>query len=369
MFEFISRFGYLLVFVFLIIAAFFQTKPFKILQKCIIWILMAIYCVFYAFRNSSVGFDYENYLVVYKYAQYLPLDLFLTKAGYMEPGYLLINKFFAVIGASVPVFQFFLVAFFVVVIYKYLISGSKNPLFTTFALYSLGIFFNYMNQVRSALAATICLIAIDQAKKKKWALSLVLVAGACTIHTSAVVGLILIAISYCRIQMTGKSIIKISVCVGMAWILFDRVLNIALEIFPRYKGYFASDKIDTFIKQGSVSYLVVFMAIMLFAFYFRKKIDLNELAEYDLLLWGVVLGVAFSLLAIKTSMIQRFFTLPLLFSAALLSRTLYSIASSRMRLVYYLTIGSALMGYCYIYLYISENHMGRDGVVPYLFMG
>lgn len=369
MFEFISRFGYLLVFVFLIMAAFFQTKPFKMLQNCIIWILMAVYCVFYALRNSSVGFDYKNYLTIYKYAQHLPLDLFLIKAGYMEPGYLLINKFFAVIGASVPVFQFFLVAFFVVVIYKYLISESKNPLFTTFALYSLGIFFNYMNQVRSALAAVICLIAIDQIKKKKLALSLAIMMGACTIHTSAIVGLILLAISFFRIPITRKNVIKVCVGGGLIWILFDGLLNIALEILPKYKVYFAADKVDIFIKQGSLNYLIVFLAIMLFSLHFRKQVSLSELAEYDLLLWGVVLGVVFSLLAIKISMIQRFFTLPLLLSTALLSRTLYSISSSRRRLVYYLAIGSALMGYCYIYLYISENHMGRDGVVPYLFMG
>ena len=357
-----------MIFILLMIVAFVQNaRKNKQRNLEIIWLLVG-YVFFYSVRNTSVGFDYKEYLRVYDAAGQLPLDDFLRAYGYMEKGYLLYNWCMAFARAAVPIFQLGLVILFVTLLYKYLIIKSENSIFTLFALYGLGIFFNYMNQVRSALAAVICLVAVDLAQRKKWLQSFLILAAACMIHTSAVIGIALVVWTCFGVKISKKNVIFFFGLTLAAWTTFDEILMLMLKIFPRYQGYFAKDKIGIFIKRGSINYLIVFGAIFVLSLYCRRYIKKQDLGYYDVLLWGNALGVAISAFCIKISMMQRFMTLPLILSAALLSEAVHSIPKAKLRMWAYCMTSIALIGYCYIYLYIAENGMGRDGVVPYAFM-
>lgn len=365
---FLKKYGYMIIFVLLIIVAFVQNaRKNKQRNLEIIWLLIG-YVFFYSVRNTSVGFDYKEYLRVYNAAGQLPLDDYLRAYGYMEKGYLLYNWCMASVRASVPIFQLGLVIMFVTLLYKYLIVKSENSIFTIFALYGLGIFFNYMNQARSALAAAICLAAVDLAQRKKWLQSFLILAAACMVHTSAVVGIALVVWIGFGVKISRKNLISLFGLTATAWITFDKTLMLMLKIFPRYQGYFAKDKIEIFIKRGSINYLIVFGAIFALSLYCRRYIKRQNLGSYDVLLWGNILGVVISVLCIKISMMQRFMTLPLILSAALLSEAVHSIPRAKLRMSVYCMTSMALIGYCYIYLYIAESGMGRDGVVPYAFM-
>lgn len=335
-------------------------------------VFLAFYAYIYTKRDVSVGFDYYNYLRVYRFFEAGNIASAFKRASYMEPGYLMLNAFAATLHFSEVQFQAFLAIIFSLLIFKYASHEKDYIMMLIFSLYCIGFFFNTMNQVRSSLAAAMCMVAMTYAWDEHPKRAYLLVLLACTIHTSAVVGFIIVYIIEKNIIPTVKSM---SVCIIGTFIIgvfINQIVMLLLRFFPRYKGYFAEDKADIFIKSGNTTYVVLFLAILIFALLQKKEFsqDTNSIimTKYNSLIWCAVFGMAISILVVSMSMLQRFMT-PFLFSMPLLiSMSLHSIKSSKKRLGWMIIVGIALIGYCFIYLYLSENGMGRDGVVPYAFM-
>ena len=337
---------------------------------------LIIFLMFYAFiytnRGIKVGFDYSNYLKVYRLFETQNIASAFKEASYMESGYLMLNAVAATLHLSEVHFQAFLAIIFSLLIFKYAVHERDHIMMMIFSLYCLGFFFNTMNQVRSALATAICMVAMTYAWDKQTKKAYAAVVLACTIHTSAIVGFIVIYIIHKNIiptiKLTGMCII--GALVTGAYL--NKIVNLLLWLFPRYKGYFAEDKVDIFIKSGNATYVMLFLAILMFALMQKKEFDQNEdsttVVKYNSLIWCATIGMAISILVVAMSMMQRFMSLFLFSMPLLISMALKSIGNAKNRLGWVLIIGTALIGYCFIYLYLSENGMGRDGVVPYTFM-
>lgn len=333
---------------------------------------LVFYTFIYTYRDISVGFDYSNYLKVYQIFEFENIADAFKKTSYMEPGYLILNAIAATLHLSEVQFQAFLAVIFSFLIFKYAIHEKEHIMMLIFSLYCIGFFFNTMNQVRSSLAAAMCMVAMTYAWDRQTKRAYLLVALACTIHTSAVVGFIIIHIIKKNIMPTIKSI---CVCVISALVMgtfLNKIIFFLLRFFPRYKGYFEKDKVDIFIKSGNATYVMLFFAILIFALLQKKEFDLTQsdmtTVKYNSLIWCAVIGMTISILVVSISMIQRFMTLFLFSMPLLISISLKSIKNAKNRLWWVLIIALALVGYCFVYLYLSENGMGRDGVVPYTFL-
>lgn len=333
---------------------------------------LVFYTFIYTYRDISVGFDYSNYLKVYQIFEFENIADAFKKTSYMEPGYLILNVIAATLHLSEVQFQAFLAVIFSFLIFKYAIHEKKHIMMLIFSLYCIGFFFNTMNQVRSSLAAAMCMVAMTYAWDRQTKRAYLLVALACSIHTSAVLGFIIIYIIKKNIVPTIKSI---CVCIISTLVMekfLDKIIFFLLHFFPRYKGYFEEDKVDIFIKSGNPTYVMLFFVILIFALLQKKEFDLKQsditAVKYNSLIWCAVIGMMISILVVSLSMIQRFMTLFLFSMPLLISISLRSIKNVKNRLWWGLIIALALVGYCFVYLYLSENGMGRDGVVPYTFL-
>lgn len=372
--NFIGNYIYLMLFVYLVIGASICKCQKKAKQKYVVSIFFIFYYVLFVFRDYSVGFDYKNYVIVFDYAKKLGLGDLLKRCSYMEPGYLAINKIIAFLFGNIQILQLVLCTIFIYALYcfiKWVGSKGYNELLLVFIFYGLGVFFNCMNQTRSTIGAALYLVAYVYAHEKKWVKALVVSLVACTIHMSAIIGILVIMIEYLKPIFTKQWIFRIFVIDIAAYLVFPVLIDFGLMIFPRYRVYFASDKQEIFIKNGSVMYLLLFTAIFIYA-YSRRKYVIEKGHQiggvYDTFLWINCIGIIVSTLVMKISMMQRFMIIPLFFMPALIVMAVSANRNARSRLLEIMIIVCAIIAFAIIYLYYSENGMGRDGIVPYTFV-
>lgn len=343
--------------------------------KIFLFIFLGIYCFLFSFRAISVGADYSSYVEIYN--MFLnssfsgKIDL-IHSIFYMEKGYLLLNALFATLGLNMVTFQLFLCVVFSFCVYKFLCVEKDSAFVVLFFLYCIGAFFNVMNQTRAAIAVAICLYAITEMWNNKTKKSVILVCVACTIHTSAVIAFVVLFLIKIKKRFTYKNLLFSIVITGAMLVLFNPFLRIILILFPRYSGYFADDKIGTFIKSGNATYLIYFFCVLVFAEIQHRNVimrnDEKLICIYNSLLWMCDLGLVISFLVLKLSMIQRVMTLPLFSSALLITLAIKMEPKVKNRIIYIFFIGICIIAYMGIYLYVSEAGQGRDLVVPYNFL-
>lgn len=348
-----------------------QTKS-KFIQEKSILIFYVFFIFIYACRSQSVGFDYSVYRNVYNLFE--KYGMAAMKSGYsftMEKGYLMINWLFTSMHIDIHVFQALIAIGIVWFINKFIIMEKDSMLLTVFFLYTLGFFFNAMNQIRSLFAAAMCLYAISVALNKKYKKAIVLIMLACTLHVSVIISFVFIFIIWRNIKINAKNVILSSgLCVTVI-VLWNSVLGVFLKLFPKYTIYFSEDKAGEFIKSGNITYLLLFVCIFAFAIYKRPSIieqgNEMKIKRYDTLLWMTIFGMCISIIVLKLSMVQRFIILPLFSSSMLIAMAIKSERNGKNRLIWLIFISCALCAYMYIYLNVAQDGLGRDGVVPYKF--
>lgn len=133
----------------------------------------------------DIGFDYSNYLPIFKNIAELPWQE-LKSAG-VEMGFCYLMKAFTLISPE-PVFLFGVISFFVMIpigitIYRY----STRPGLSFFLLITLQYFALSMNFMRQAMAMSLAMLAMPFLEKKKIVPYMAIVLLAATIHKSALV--------------------------------------------------------------------------------------------------------------------------------------------------------------------------------------
>lgn len=373
-----STYGYLMVYLLFFVGAVL-VNSYKLRETGIVKVFLALYIIIFTFRGSEVGFDYSNYITVFNRGKNISLDNYLTKISWMEKGYLLLNKLVISIGGDIRLLQFIIITVFSVIVYKFMVRYTKSPLTALFLLYGMGCLFTPMNILRAIFSVVLCMLAFERAEDQKWVKSIIWILVALTFHTSAIIGIIIIILFKFKPKVSVKNMLKIGLLSIVVVKEFDILLDIGLRLLPKYEVYFGQDKMG-YVKGGSISYFIVFIAFFIFAYHFRKNFVLEvnssedgqgeairELEIYDTLLWINVFGIVIATLSVQLSLMNRFMFLPLFMSCILITKAIRSIKNPGTRLLFYLAIIVCVIGYSYIYLYVAENGFGRDGVVPYLF--
>lgn len=343
---------------------FAHTKYFKRIEGILLFIALGYWCVLSAFRDSSVGFDTTEYMKYYRYAQNDLLTM--SSKTIIEKGFVFLMRVACRFDASFEVFQLFICAIAVCITLK-TTKAYRLRTFLVFLLYTIGAFFNLMNQERSALGAFLCILAIDRLANKEVLQAVIIWIIACTIHFGMIAFSLTFVAYLLRVRINKRNIAMFC-AVGMSvFFAVNILISIMLRFFPKYNIYFTDKK--SYIKNGNVTFLLFFIAIVFFAIYSKKmatKKDRNVDKIYDVLVWNALSGAMLSLIVLKISMAQRFI-IPALFSTPfLIVKALELDKDWVKRLVKGCFIAFFFLAYMYIYLYTSENGMGRDGVVPYV---
>lgn len=211
-------------------------------EKAMLLVATILLTLFYSIR-TDYGNDIPAYMRLFDNISESSFSNIFDINDRIEPGWLVLNYIFVPLGWQAFITFLTIIQFgtFYWLVNKYSIP---KQFWIVLAMY---ILFPYMmlvslSMLRQALAMSIIAWAIPSILNKRLLIPLILIFLTSTIHTSAYVALLLIALPYIsglRKQFLVISFICIFVCLFIAESLVGDILNIFLEseTFERYSGY------------------------------------------------------------------------------------------------------------------------------------
>ena len=247
---------YFLIFMTLSFAVAIPKNNYKSSKRYLFLVFAAIGCLI-MFRSVNVGNDTDEYIDLFNsIAKTKNLTLYIERSRF-EPGYIYLNWYLSKISTN-PQILFMVTGFFTAISFKrFIYHYSEIPWMSFFMFMTLQFFDLTLTGVRQILAIAFLLYAYDFLVKRKLIRFIGLVFLAYTIHTSAIMFLLLYPLTN-RLRSKKFYIISASVSIGV-YIMFSYVLTILHRVFPRYVVYFTEDG-DSY--SSSATLAVVLMLIL-----------------------------------------------------------------------------------------------------------
>ena len=148
----------------------------------------------------------------------------------MERGYQICVWFLSHIFPSGQWALFLSGAFFSISVCLFTYRNSKNPVLSLVVFNSLGLF-NFMVQgLRQSIAMSICLLAYEQCKNRRFFKFALLVAIASLFHGSALVFILVYFLSKFRLSITQMAIFAVLTFIGLQFLPYAfSILNMAMN--------------------------------------------------------------------------------------------------------------------------------------------
>ena len=320
------------------------------LSRIMICILSAIQMIFIIGFRTNVGTDFDNYVNIFRNINGFPANYINTDN--LEKGYVLLNRVIGFFIGNKPIIFNFIVAFLTIFfIMKAIYDKSYNCFLSIYLFISFCLFYSGMNQSRQLLAIAIGMYSVKYLEMKKYINFIIYVLIAASIHSSAIILLVLIPLS--RILITRRVLVKYFIVTIIIIINVNLIIN--LLQYTKYSIYFGS-KYD--VTQGSsVMINTLFRVVLLIGILlFIKKVNSNK---YNNILYHMaILCTILQILAINTSLFARITTYFFVAYIFLIPEILRSIKSKEIRILSYIATIILFGIYHFIYFSMTKNSMG-----------
>ncbi|MGL5616055.1 MAG: EpsG family protein [Sarcina sp.] len=240
--------------------------------KNIIFIFLIIVLIVFSGLRYYSGFDYINYIRIFKRAEegirYLNI----------EYGYYALNRLIGMITGNGQVI-IFLMAFLTLSIKAFVIGKkSKNKIFALYIYFCMYFLVYDMGQIRSSFAQAITFLAIYLYMDGKLKTSIILIVLGAFFHTSC---LIVLLIFLFRDQWLSEKFLIIGYILS---IIIGQLINLKYigDIAKHFNGSLAHKIYEytassTFAVRAGFNFTVLFnTAIFLFILYMRRRYRLNN---------------------------------------------------------------------------------------------
>ena len=244
------------------------------------WLLMTLIS---GFRGSTVGNDTSTY--IYRYAEASSLSLPDLIAGTRHGvGYLLLEKFCLVFSSN-PNSLFIVCAGITngLVVY-FIYKNSKDVFFPVFLYFVLDLYFFALSGIRQALAMSICLLAVEFMKKKRFLPFAAAVIAASLFHVSALCLLPFYLIAYRKIDLKNLCYTVIFALGGLLFINFAiMAANTLFGMSYIKRGY----------PIGGVVPVTIMLITLAFSFLYSKQLEKEP--DFNLLVNIAMIALIFYL--------------------------------------------------------------------------
>ena len=336
--------------------------------------LFLYYTIFTMLRADYVGTDLHNYIrrfqlignAGWEYIQYW------HDRWSFEYGFIALNKLLSLINKNERFFIIVISVFTQAIIFKAIKRYSKSPSFSYFVYVVFVFWATSLNLVRLFLSISICLLSLEHIKKNEIFQFCIIVILAGTIHSSALVFLLLYPLS--KVKLSNKLILLFITGCVLLNILVESILPSIIRFFSSiyYQRY--AGGLGTGSGQGMLMLLIAILAVCYFNYTsIEKKNTENSLyeqdfmREYDLWIKMLMLGIVFNIVAMRLEIAARmmwYFKIGLLF---LLPNTLLNFEirvkhNTAIKVFFLLIIIVALIVY-----YNSAMLTDNFGITPYAF--
>ncbi len=341
---------YYVIFTISYLLCIFDFAESKITKFLIYFSFCACITLIVGFRAVNVDNDSALYQEMFgSYAESSVNQILAGGYGYVEKGYVFLNKIVAVLGGNYRVL--FIVMATATALFNYIFFWKKSDYIFLSLLFYISFFYLYRDftQIRYGLSAAICMWSLYYYFNRKYLYSILTFILAVSFHNAAVILPVAILISRLFKSHIWYVVVPIP-CIFIGKIL---TLQLLFSIFGN-----GTDHMNIYLKDeslGSASISLVGYCICLF-YYFLINYKKAHLDKGSLLIQTgnfyfklVSMAIAINFLFINISVFQRFSFILFQFSSILISISI-SLMAERVKerylfLIYYFLIASFLLFY------------------------
>lgn len=322
---------------------------------------------FAAFRNSSVGSDTKQFVLVFEGISQNDWSYFKTISGFngrIEPGFYLLCKLLSYLSNDYVILLLVTSLFSLAVIFYFIKTNSSDIFLSILLFIGLQFYAYYLTAMRQILALSIIILGMQLfLKKNRNILFIVSVIIAYFFHRSAIVGILFLF--FYKFTLNKFWVGLFLVVSMLAFVLGDRTTNFLASIFG-YEQYISSDYDVSNYNAAIIKTVLygLFILIIIYTFlhkndaYFFKNNRICNFASF-MLLFSFCLQV----LAINSIILERVIPYFSIIGIILIPNFIDNI-NDKERIMIKFSIALICIFYCIIVLNYRPEW---TKVVPYLF--
>lgn len=320
-------------------------KRFVVLSMVVLGLVAAV-------RSFYVGIDTYQYYVAYQTVSY--------ETSRYEVGFLFLIWLLNHISSNPQLLIMMSSAIIMISTGFFIQRYSKNPVLSICLFVTLLTYAYYLNLMRQALAVSVLMFSIPYLLDKKYLRYVIVVVLASTFHSSALVWLIFLPLSFVRFN---KRAIACYMVVFVAAMLFPAQLwSFGSNLFGKYDDYLASKWAGGNALAAPIMALMDFLLLVLSCYFLRKRESGKTPDSTDFLLHGSTLLFIVQALASQVNIFQRLTTYFAIMLAVLVPNAL-SQANGKLRfLITSVIVIVSIAFFVIIMIYRPE----WQGIVPYI---
>ena len=329
---------------------------------------------FAAFRAETVGGDLESYLPLFQESKY---DSSLSEIynsslvyGY-EIGFLVLCRLINFISTDGRAFIFITTLLSLIGPFLIVKNYSSNKTYSLFLYVLLGFYTFSMNSIRNAIAVSIVMIAISFLLNNKKSLYFIFILVATTIHTSAIVSVLLFPLVNWHFSLK-KILVFIVLLLGFFFILGPYLFSYLLSnVFTQYL-----DKSGDVYSLSGTGYsllaVVAFVATICLLIYQNVSKEFDETSQRlnTFFLLSVLLSVlmqAFSTYMAALTRLTNYFYVQVIVLLPTLISNIRNVGIRR--LVYVAMFVFFLFIACITFLApVGDSKVNSSDTIPYVFL-
>ncbi len=296
------------------------------------------------------GFDYRFYETVF---QTVADTSALSELGWIEPGYLLLNLWVALLGGDYRTFLFVFHLLFTVLVFTWIDRFSPSPWLSTYLFLTLQYFALSMNFLRQALAAAVILWIYPFLKSHRFFPCLGLILLASCFHWTALIMLPLSLLLTLRPSIHHYCLLAL--VAGLTYFLMDPLIEFLVTIVPKYRHYLT----EKYWQGNSVLYVLIPLFCFLFALPLMRQ-TAHDASKCPLLINSIFYSFLIQIFITRHFILERLSIYSSLFSLAALPEAA-SISngqcSSRIR--------TGILSVAAMLYFLFAVSQGFHGVYPY----
>ena len=256
------------IFLFLLLIILYcvtHLKKFKNNDLLFLRIFFVILFIVVGSRQFYVGTDTPMYLSLFEKCSQYKWHIF-GMTSYFEKGYLFINIILSYLFTNKSIFLYLFSFIFNFSIYKFIKNNSNNYFLSSFMYIGLLYVYLSMTMYRQFCALILVLLAYKYLKKEKIIPFLLFVFMATLFHSTAWIGLLLLAAK--KLKLNYKSIIILSIAAIISYIYIGSVANFVTNLIGRTNYY--TNRIGS-NNMANILYTFVYFSMFLFSYFSTKR--------------------------------------------------------------------------------------------------
>lgn len=255
---------------------------------------------FAMFHSDTVGNDTPTYIIAFETAR----DSGISNSYWgFEIGFILLLRTLSYISSSPQILFITVGAFSYYSFGRFVLKYSKIPWLSIYLFFTLGFFDFSLSGIRQLISIAILLLAFDfiiEEQPKKFIVTVIIAA---LFHNGAWAFLFAYLIS--RFESKKQYLIILSIATLIVQIIFNKVFELLLIIFPKYNYYIGDTYTDGITRIATILKTAVLLVMIIMSIFSSNGNEIAEQKIDKIMFCYCVTAIAIMILSTNAVAIER----------------------------------------------------------------